>query len=81
VYIPDAKELQHSIQVLFADDIKYGKDPTTNIRNQYNLMESGQVPIEDIEIKLTLAKNPDQYPENRLQRLRYNPSPPNLNIF
>jgi hypothetical protein len=32
-------------------------------------MESGQVPLEELEIKLTLTKNPDEYPENRLQRL------------
>lgn len=32
-------------------------------------MESGQVPIEKLEIKLTLAKNLEDYPENRLQRI------------
>ena len=31
-------------------------------------MEEGQVPIEELQIKLVLQKNPDEYPENSLQR-------------
>jgi len=35
VYIPDAKEMQHSIQVLFADDIKHTE--TIHDINRYEL--------------------------------------------
>ena len=31
-------------------------------------MEEGQVPIEELQIKLVLQKNPEEYPENSLQR-------------
>ena len=31
-------------------------------------MEEGQVPIEDLQIKLVLHKNPEEYLENSLQR-------------
>ena len=51
-----------------ADDIKDGKDPTINIRKEYLPIESGHVPLEDLEIKLTLAKDPDEYPLYCLQR-------------
>ena len=51
----------NKIERQFADDIKNGKNPTVNIREQYMAMESGQVPLEELEIKLTLAKNPEEY--------------------
>lgn len=53
----------------FAEDIKYGKDPTVNIRKEYEALETGRVPLEELEIKLTLAKSPDEYPTSRLQRV------------
>ena len=31
-------------------------------------MEESQVPIEELQIKLVLQKNPSEYPENSLQR-------------
>jgi DNA polymerase elongation subunit (family B) len=31
-------------------------------------MEEGQIPIEELQIKLVLQKNPDDYSENSLQR-------------
>lgn len=58
----------NKIERQFAKDIKYGKDPTINIRNQYQAMEAGQVPLEELEINLTLTKNPGRYPGNSLQR-------------
>lgn len=33
------------------------------------MMESLQVPIEDLTIKFTLVKNPNESQQNRLQRL------------
>ena len=58
----------NNIERQFADDIKCGKDPTTKIREEYKRIEFNQVPLEDLEIKLTLAKNPEEYSANRLQR-------------
>jgi DNA polymerase elongation subunit (family B) len=57
------------IERQFAEDIKHGKDPTINLRDQYKAMESGLVPLEELGINLTLTKNPSEYPENSLQRL------------
>ena len=52
----------------FALDLKNNVDPVTNLRKEYRKMEEGQVPIEELQIKLVLQKNPDEYPENSLQR-------------
>ena len=38
-------------------------------RHQYRMMKSLQVPIEYLTIKFTLVKNPNEYQQNRLQRL------------
>jgi DNA polymerase elongation subunit (family B) len=59
----------NKIERQFVDDIKNGKDTTVNICNQYKEMESGDVLIEELEIKQTLAKNPIEYAENLLQRV------------
>ena len=59
----------NKIESQLANDIKDGKDPTVNIRKQYIAMESGQVPLPDLEIRLTLAKNPEKYQQNSLQRV------------
>ena len=40
-----------------------GKDITLNIRKQYKAMELGDVLLEELEIKQTLAKNPIEYTE------------------
>ena len=52
----------------FALDLKNDINPTVNLRKEYRRMEEGQVPIEELQIKLVLQKNPDEYPENSLQR-------------
>jgi DNA polymerase I len=59
----------NKIEKQFADDIKNSKDPIINIRKQYLMMESGQVPLEDLAIKLTLQKNPNDYEKNSFQRV------------
>ena len=38
------------------------------IKKEYKKMEEGQIPIEELQIKLVLQKNPAEYPENSLQR-------------
>ena len=47
-------QLQHE----FIDDIKYGRDPTQNIKKAYENMEKGIVAPELLEIKTTLKKDP-----------------------
>jgi DNA polymerase, archaea type len=53
----------------FADDIKDSKDPIPKIHKEFVTMESGHVPLEDLEIRLMLTKDPSEYPENSLQRI------------
>ena len=50
-------------------DLKNDIDPLTNLQKEYRRMEEGQVPLEELQIKLVLQKNPDDYPENSLQRI------------
>ena len=52
----------------FALDLKNNINPVVNLRKEYRRMEEGQVPIEELQIKLVLQKNPEEYPENSLQR-------------
>ena len=52
----------------FALDLKNNINPVVNLQKEYRRMEEGQVPIEELQIKLVLQKNPDEYPENSLQR-------------
>jgi hypothetical protein len=52
----------------FAFDLKDEVDPTIKLRKAYRKMEEGQIPIEELQIKLVLHKNPAEYPENSLQR-------------
>ena len=52
----------------FASDLKNAINPVANLQKEYRRMEEGQVPIEELRIKLVLQKNPDEYPENSLQR-------------
>ena len=58
----------HKLVRHFAIDLKNGIDPTINLRKEYRIMEEGQVPLEELQIKLVLQKNPDEYSENLLQR-------------
>ncbi len=50
------------------NDLKNNVNPTMNLQKEYRKMEEGQIPIEELQIKLVLQKNPDQYPDNSLQR-------------
>ena len=52
----------------FALDLKNNINPVVNLQKEYRRMEEGQVPIEELQIKLVLQKNPEEYPENSLQR-------------
>ena len=52
----------------FALDLKNGIDPLTHLRKEYRRMEEGQITLEDLQIKLVLQKNPNEYSENSLQR-------------
>ena len=52
----------------FAFDLKNSINPVVNLRKEYRRMEEGQVPIDELQIKLVLLKNPEEYPENSLQR-------------
>jgi DNA polymerase elongation subunit (family B) len=58
----------HKLVRHFAIDLKNGIDPTLNLRKEYRKMEEGQVPVEDLQIRLVLQKNPEEYSENSLQR-------------
>ena len=59
----------NKIEKQFAKDLQYGYDPTINIRRQYITMESGQVPLDELIIKITLRKDPSKYSQNSLQRV------------
>ena len=52
----------------FALDLKNNINPVVNLQKEYRRMEEGQVPLDELQIKLVLQKNPDEYPENSLQR-------------
>jgi DNA polymerase elongation subunit (family B) len=52
----------------FTLDLKNNLDPVVNLRKEYRRMEEGQVPLEELQIKLVLQKNPHEYQENSLQR-------------
>ena len=58
----------HKLEKHLALDLKNNTSPTVNLRNEYRKMEEGQVPLEELQIKLVLQKNPNEYPENSLQR-------------
>ena len=59
----------NKIERQFAGDIKVGNDPTVKIRKQYMAMERGQVLLDELEIKLMLAKDPSEYGMHSLQRV------------
>jgi DNA polymerase elongation subunit (family B) len=59
----------NKLQRQFADDIKHGKNPSLNIRREYASIESSEVRLEDLVIRLTLAKNPSEYAKSNLQRI------------
>ena len=53
----------------FADDIKNGKNPIINICREYRKMEQGKVSSNELEIKLTLKKDPSNYKRNSVQSI------------
>jgi DNA polymerase elongation subunit (family B) len=57
------------IEKQFSEDIRCGKDPTVNIRKEYEAIESGKVPVDELIIKLMLAKDSLDYDEHSLQRV------------
>lgn len=59
----------NKIEKQFATDIKNGYDPTINVRREYETMESGQVPLDELMVKTTLKKDPSEYSQNSLQRV------------
>ncbi len=59
----------NKIERQFANDIMAGKDPRINIRKEYVSMEEGLIPLDDLGIKLTLKKNPQDYTKNSMQRV------------
>ena len=58
----------HKLEKQFALDIKNETDPIVNLQQEYRKMEEGQIPIEELQIKLVLQKNPNKYPGNSLPR-------------
>ena len=60
--------MDSKLEKQFAMDLKNGINPCPNLAKEYRRMEEGQVPREDLQIKLVLQKNPDEYTENSLQR-------------
>ena len=64
----DRPPLIQKLEKQFALDLKNNIDPLTNLRKEYRRMEEGQIPIADLQIKLVLQKNPDEYASNSLQR-------------
>jgi DNA polymerase elongation subunit (family B) len=58
----------HKLEKQFALDLKNEEDPTIHLRKEYRKMEEGQVPIEELQIKVVLQKNPLEYRENSLPR-------------
>ena len=44
----------NKIERQFAQDIKFGKDPTLNMKKEYKAMESGQIPLDELAIILVL---------------------------
>ena len=59
----------NKIEVQFAQDIKFGKDPTLNIKKEYRAMESGQIPLDELAVRLVLQKDPNYYEAKLLQRV------------
>lgn len=59
----------NQLQYEFVNDLKFGRDPTQNLKKAYENMEKGIVAPESLEIKTTLKKDPESYPQNRHQRI------------
>jgi DNA polymerase, archaea type len=59
----------NQLQKDFVDDLKFGRDPTAKLKKAYEDMEKGTVAPELLEIKTTLRKDPNTYPQNRYQRI------------
>ena len=59
----------NQLQKHFVDDLRQGRDPTMKLEKAYEDMEKGIVAPELLEIKTTLKKDPESYPQNRYQRI------------
>jgi DNA polymerase, archaea type len=59
----------NQLQKDFVDDLKFGRNSTVKLKNAYEDMEKGIVAPELLEIKTTLRKDPESYPQNRYQRI------------
>jgi DNA polymerase, archaea type len=57
----------NQLQKNFVDDLRQGREPTLNLKKAYEDMEKGIVAPELLEIKTTLRKDPESYPQNRYQ--------------
>jgi DNA polymerase I len=57
----------NQLQKDFVDDLKFERDPTVKLKKAYEDMEKGIVSPELLEIKTTLRKDPESYPQNRYQ--------------
>jgi DNA polymerase elongation subunit (family B) len=57
------------LQYEFVNDLKFGRDPTLKLNKAYEDMEKGIVAPELLEIKTTLKKDPESYPQSRHQRI------------
>jgi DNA polymerase, archaea type len=59
----------NQLQKDFVDDLKFGRDPNVKLKKAYEDMEKGIVAPELLEIKTTLRKDPESYPQNRYQHI------------
>ncbi|WP_148686800.1 DNA polymerase domain-containing protein [Candidatus Nitrosocosmicus hydrocola] len=65
----DRPQWINNLQRDFAEDLKYGRDPTVKLRKAYLDMEKGQVPHELLAISLTLSKDPSEYASGDFQNI------------
>jgi DNA polymerase, archaea type len=59
----------NQLQKDFVDNLKFGRDPTAKLKKAYEDMEKGIVAPELLEVKTTLRKDPESYPQSRYQRI------------
>jgi DNA polymerase, archaea type len=59
----------NQLQKDFVDDLRQGREPTLKLKKAYEDMEKGIVAPELLEIKTTLRKDPESYPQSRYQRI------------
>jgi DNA polymerase I len=59
----------NQLQKDFVGDLKDDRNPTVKLKKAYEDIEKGIVAPELLEIKTTLKKDPESYPQNRYQRI------------